>query len=690
MFKLPVQNVEYKADTGYKTIGNDDTAMDILSEALQLGFGRDMTWMDNIELKSVDSYERFNKMVDALNIFQRDTAEVIAYSKSLKNRENLFDTPFEFYSQTYIQSTSGNLVATMSHLLPLVKDSVPEEEYNSFQESLARIMWLRANITRTRSFPSNYKPEELEELQKVVEKFGDLVQGLDSRSPSGVFEGVSVEKKKIPFKFTALIAITQYSMMLGRAFEVSAKVLGNSVARVMDACNGMGDWGDFKTNPIGTLVGVMNSLGQMYIEGGQFYASIIDLGNTGVQALGKNNGKSSLKSLKAMSPKDLTFKALSRVIGMISKLSSGIFSFTTAIISSAFGMFTTILSSSIKIIKSIAETSPVVKAISEYLGLFLSMLFLPFFTAFGDPLLEAMMTTLTAISELGVQFINWLQNADESVKKDLDDILSTLILDIEDILTKFIQDVIANFNELVPPMLDFILLFTQTIIENSELILDLLRAGINAMNDMVEGNILNTVLNMSKSVFDFIYANKGFVKKCVNIMLACIAGGLNVVSTVLSHLKIATVAFCLAVGAVCGASGGFQLGLILAPFTFGTSLLITTTAGAIIGTGAGAVAAYEIIKNWIDPAEKVVNELKYSEVPAFGSGGKIYGRRGGHIGLLGESGQGEYAIPQSKMNLFRGNNNIILRFKKGVYDQKEIESVLRELKTEVQFDYLFE
>ena len=58
--------------------------------------------------------------------------------------------------------------------------------------------------------------------------------------------------------------------------------------------------------------------------------------------------------------------------------------------------------------------------------------------------------------------------------------------------------------------------------------------------------------------------------------------------------------------------------------------------------------------------------------------------------MLGESGQGEYAIPQSKMDLFRGNNNIVLRFKKGVYNQKEIESVLKELKTEVQFDYIFE
>ena len=85
----------------------------------------------------------------------------------------------------------------------------------------------------------------------------------------------------------------------------------------------------------------------------------------------------------------------------------------------------------------------------------------------------------------------------------------------------------------------------------------------------------------------------------------------------------------------------------------------------------------------------MIVESLLSDVPKYGSGGKIYGRRGGHIGLLGEVGQGEYAIPESKVDLFRGNNNIVVKFKKGVYNQRAVDDVMSELRQELVFDNLF-
>lgn len=688
MFRIPQQNIERRPDSGYRLIANDDSAMDVLTEALQMGFGNDMTWMKNIKFDTYDSYEKYNSMVDALNRFQVDTKDVIAYSQMLK-QEPLFAPHAEFERLTYIQSTSGELVSYMSHLLPTVKDMVPAEEYDRYQESLARLIWLRANITTTKTFPSRYSVDEWTELQKVISKFVDLTNDMVNRTPDGQYKGVNVEKKKVPIILTGLIRINQIAIGMGQVFETTVKAISVSVGNMMNACSGLMQWGDFKTNPIGTLVGVMNSLGSMYIAGGKFNVTLMELAEKGIQALGKTDGKKSLKNLKTMSTKDLAISAMGKVAGMITKMASGFFTMTTTIFSSAFSMFTTTLTSVSKILKSIAETSPVVEAISNYIGLFLSMLFLPFFTAFGEPLLNAMMTAITVLAELGAEFIGWLQQADETTLKDLNEVLANLVLDIEYIFDNFMNELVTNFDKLVPPMLDFIMQFTTTIINNSELILDLLETGIDAMNDMIEGNILATVMGMSTLVFDFIYDNIGFTKKCVNIMLDIIYKGLDFVSWCLSNLELATIAFCLATGTVCGAIGGSQVGMILAPFTLGASVLIGTIAGGLIGGGAGAVAAWAIINKWIKPAKDTVDGL-LRDVPAYGSGGKIYGRRGGHVGLLGESGQGEYAIPQSKMDLFRGNNNIVLRFKKGVYNQKEIESVLKELKTEVQFDYIFE
>ena len=163
---------------------------------------------------------------------------------------------------------------------------------------------------------------------------------------------------------------------------------------------------------------------------------------------------------------------------------------------------------------------------------------------------------------------------------------------------------------------------------------------------------------------------------------------LGFVRWVLNNIEIATVAILTAVGTACGAIGGLQAGLAAAWFTFGLSVPMATAVGAALGASAGLASALYILNKWITPAKNEVSEL-LDGVPRYGNGGKIYGRRGGHIGLLGEVGEGEFAIPQSKVDLFRGNNNVVIKFRKGVYNQRAVDDVMGELKQELSLNDIF-
>ena len=679
---------------------NPDTSygwadMDVAEQIAVIASANGMSAIAKLNFDTISKIETYNKIVTNFANLTSDMSNLKSFSQTLADSVDSFtpiDTTAPF--QTFVKESSSNLIIDMVHLLPEAKSTLSEDDYEHLESSIAMLMWVNANVSQGRRFPGRYSVEELQLLEGVMTEFSSILQHFENGDTliGADYARTQNEKllklKEIPKVALTLGNVIKYSPMFSEFISKACQSLNSCISYLGDATAGMMKWGDFKTNPIGTIVNVVNGMVGVITSGGVITASVLNTSSEAIGIISKNADSKTQKNIKNMSPMKLIGTAIGSIAKTITSALSGITSLIANIFQATFTAFTSTLTSVLTLLKSIAETSPIIKTISEYISLALSMFFLPFFTSFGEPILNVVMNVLTTAMEMGAVFQNWLQDADESVKDDIDNILSEIVTNIKDLGDDF-ESFVSEFAPLVPALLTFTLNFTQTIIDHSDDILNLLTTGIATMKVLVANNVIGTMLDIGTIVFDFISENRGLVSNVVDYLIKVIGLSLGFASWALNNMETVVIALFTSVGEACGAIGGAQVGTLAAVVSFGLSIPASAAAGAVLGGSAGVTAAWLVINKWIKPATDYLDSIK-SSVSHYASGGKIYGRRGGHIGLLGEAGEGEFAIPESKLDLFRGNNNIILRFNKGIYNQKELEPILSELQSEMSFTYIFE
>lgn len=697
-----MKTLYYMDDPQFKT--NPDKSygwaeMDVAESVATLATLNGLTALSKVKLDTIGKIESYNKVVDNFSNLASDMTLLSRFSGQLAQQveaNGLDDIPIDTVApfQTYVKQTSASLISDITHFLPEAKAQLSDEDYAKVESSLSMLIWINANVTQGRKYPGRYSVEELVLLGNVFKKLSYFIGGIErGYKPDASDEArdkakVLLKKKDIPIVARVLGGIISYGPMIGDLVKKSCDLLGEGVKNLGDAVGASMQWGNFKTNPIGAIVNVMNGLVGVVLAGGAFTAQAFSMSSETIGNIKKNTDEKARKRLKSMSPLKMVGVAIGSIAKTLTSAMSGITNLVANVFQATFTAFTSTLTSVMNLLKSIAETSPVLKSILGYVSLAMSMFFLSFFTAFGDSIMDAVMNTISVLMEMGMVFVGWLQSADNSVREDIDRVLSSLVTQIKDLEPQIIE-MIKEFAPLVPALLRFILLFAQTIISHTEDIMNLLRVGIASMNVLVANNIIGLMINIGTEVFKFMTNNQGLMIKITDFIIDIIKKSLNFAGWALNNMKLTAVAILTSVGAACGAIGGAQVGTAGAIVSLGLSIPAAIAAGAALGGSAGAGAATYVIMKWIDPATDYLASIK-NDVSEFASGGKIYGRRGGHIGLLGEAGQGEFAIPESKLDLFRGNNNIILRFNKGVHNQKEVESVLKELQSERSFTYVFE
>lgn len=669
--------------------------MDFAEQVAVVASANGLTGISKLNFDTISKIETYNRIVTNFANLSSDVSKLKDFSQTLATSVDSFtpiDTTAPF--QTFVKETSSNLITDIAHLLPEAKAQLSEGDYRKVEYSTALLMWTNANVSQGRAFPGRYSVEELQLLEGVMKEFRTFLTHVENGDE---FDGVDKARKQnrkllklrdIPKVALVLGNVIKYSPIFSEFISKACQSLNNCVSHLGDATSGMMDWGDFKTNPIGVMVNVVNGMVGVITSGGFITASAMNLASETISIISKNTDKKTQKRIKEMSPMRLIGTAIGSIAKTITSALSGVTSLIANVFQATFTAFTSTLTSVLTLLKSIAETSPIIKTISEYLSLALSMFFLPFFTEFGEPILNVVMNVLTTAMEMGAVFQNWLQEADGSVKEDIDNVLSEVVTNIKDLGDDF-ESFVTEFAPLVPKLLDFTLKFAQVIIDHSDDIMNLLKTGIETMKVLVENNVIGTMLDIGKIVFEFISDNRGLVSNVVDYLITVIKLSLGFASWALNNMENVVIALFTSVGTVCGAIGGAQVGTLAAVVSFGLSIPASAAAGAVLGGSAGVAAAWLVINKWIKPATDYLDSIK-SSVSHYASGGKIYGRRGGHIGLLGEAGEGEFAIPESKLDLFRGNNNIVLRFNKGIYNQKELEPILSDLQSEMDFTYIFE
>lgn len=701
MFYIPTEEADrtYRRDEEYTV--RDSTLTNLI---LEQSISHSIDTLSKVKFDKISDFDKYNRFINVLPELYTD---VSAYVEQVKRIE--LANPFEgivtgMEVPTYIKEETKIVLSNVSDLIPVAKSQLDASTYDDFKDSIAGIIWLSANIVNMKEYPKKYSQEVLTEIEDILGKVEDLnltyekfVKGEISLAdiPDFTKEIATLKynsenyMKSIPLPLIFFANFLTYYPKIDKFLQSVNKGLVQAGNMFNSVASQLGDWGDFLKNPISAMINVANGMVGISLAGLNLVSNVYSSVSESIIPAEKSLSKNPYKENKDKPLHMMVFESIFMALKSVMSLMKGIMNVFFNTIKMSFQMFFNVFSSLVKTLKSIAETSPVFQTIMEYMYLAMNMLFLPFFTSFAEPLIGYVTEFVTFTMILGARLNNYFQDTDTMLNEHLTDALDKILKSAEKIIKKVQEEMLEKgFDKLKKPLLDFIESFMNVIIENSSKIGDFLDKGLDVLDELLESGMLKTLLKIGKDVFQWIIDNKEFFEGLFDFVDSFINISLKFVRWVLNNIELATIAILTAVGTACGAIGGLQAGLATAWFTFGLSVPAATAIGASLGASAGLASALYILYEWITPAKQEVESL-LSDVPKYGSGGKIYGRRGGHIGLLGEVGQGEYAIPESKVDLFRGNNNIIVKFKKGVYNQRAVDDVMSELRQELVFDNLF-
>lgn len=678
-----------------------------------------------LKLNTFNSVAEYNKVVDAFTDLTTDIQFVNRMHNELLPRDELSDTDRELVAPlpTSIVGESAYLMAHMTHYLPTAKQNMSEEDYSNYEYALAGVLWLYTQVSGRYKSPFKFKSEEevqlfegvKDKLEKIIESTeeGGFIPDQDTRdriTQLAVHADVPA-LLKFYMRFEDVIKNTKKIVDVIRSssveFSQAIKSMGKATAKLME-------WGDIKNNPLGTLLNLINGVSEVLTADLGLCNAIVNSSNRGVSLLLKifdddEDDEKKEKKAGALTPVKALTNIFLSISSVITSVTSGLFAMIASAIQASFTIFTSILKSILTLVKSIAETSEVFKTILSYIDLAFTMFFLPFWTAFAEPLLDVVMSAYSSIIDWGVRFITYFQNADNILVKHIQTTISSLMTLVKEVLIDSMDMVMALAETILPSILGIATELIDWVTRHKKDIISFVTKGLKAATALVKAGI-GSFLSSGSQWMAFVIVNAGKITSLFNTIKDVVNACLDVAAWGMKHAKAVTYALLTTAGTIVGAVTGHKIGVLLAPFTLGISLVATTAGGALVGGAIGLGASAYVYRDYLEPGLKLAEAFQAVEstnltidqdkidamniteqdLPEFAKGGKIYGIRGGHLGLLGEAGQGEFAIPQSKMKLFRGNNNIILRFNKGIYNQKEIEPILKELQSETDFDYVFE
>ena len=366
-------------------------------------------------------------------------------------------------------------------------------------------------------------------------------------------------------------------------------------------------------------------------------------------------------------------KTLLNIIGMVFKAFAIGFTVISAVIKIGFTMFTDILSTLLKMFKEIAKTSDIMKAVSNVLNLALTMFFLPFFNSFANKLLDTVFSIVLFAKDSGLNFADNYGDFFSEMADKLDDFLSDHKEELETIGEKLIDSVFALLKEFTPDLLKFITYFTDTFLNNSETMFDMLEKGTKVAKIFIQKNLLTMLLNYGKRFMDFINTHALWLMDVFKTMNAIINTCLGAFSVIMEHMLL----FCIALGGALGslfAMAGFMA-------------LSTKAVEKMVSFGLSHIAGKLLRKGLMKYALEggvigtILGYIMYDLFFKFAEGGYIPATNGGLLAIVAEK-ETEYIIPESKVHMIRGHNNLLLNFNDDVFLLEDADAEIKSIVSE--------
>lgn len=378
---------------------------------------------------------------------------------------------------------------------------------------------------------------------------------------------------------------------------------------------------------------------------------------------------------------------LSILESLLRILQSGI-QLIQSVILNGLSQFISVFSQTMNFLRKILFTSKTIEQIQKILNLAMSIFFLPVNLVFGNYMFKQVSKIITWLNQDdGGQALFQTASQFADLQKPLLDIIDNEIVNV---LPGLIQNICKNYPEFISLFINDIMPFVKYFClflggENGEetgvtpqALSDFFKAGIEQADELVKNNIIGVFISVGKQCMGFIIANKKQIYKCLEMQFFYLDKQMDAVEFCVQNMEALCIAFGTAIGAFVGfinnlsfsigKIGGIKMALAWVQL-FGKK----TALKLALNTALSKAGLQRIIIG--GALGQDIGHQLYTEYFSFQHGGYIPPVAGGHLIRVAEK-ETEYIIPESKMHLIRGHNNILIEINGDVYGLDSMNEVV--------------
>lgn len=445
----------------------------------------------------------------------------------------------------------------------------------------------------------------------------------------------------------SLGAIASEASKAGDALAAMHSILGNPFEE--STLEGISQWGatfggmsgSFVSNVGGMLGSVGEGFGRMANNAAMGDKADDTTAGTKPSGAGKGLGKGAA--------------VVSAVTGIVGAYLSGV----GQSISAGWGIATKLLSSINKATLKIMSTTPLFKTIKDILNLSFTMAFLPAMTLLQGKMLPIFVDLLNKAvvfgQEFAQEFLPYVPDLVESFQGVVKHVVDFFANNKE-----ALAQMVAGMVALLPDMMELQLGLIKLFVDNRQKILDVADRTIEALQAFTDQGLLDAVLELAGLTVEFIKTwGVPLAKAAIAIakfFIGSFEGILEPIADALDHNNKA--ADAIQKGDYLSAT--VHSGMAINKMT-PTNMIGSVATGFVKGI-AGAFGIH------------------------FASGGYVPATPGGVPAIIGEGGEGEYVIPESKLNSIGGLTIVFSGNVYGMNDFKQqVRSIMNEYTTKANF-----
>lgn len=363
------------------------------------------------------------------------------------------------------------------------------------------------------------------------------------------------------------------------------------------------------------------------------------------------------------------------IISQILKVFAQGIQLVQGVVSMGIQFFITMFSAILKILKKILSTSKTIDQIQNILNLALSVFLLPAILVFGDGIFKQVL-----------KFISWLNAEDggqalfqtASSFAELQEPINALFEQIKNLtpsFTEVIYDVLKQlgtiFQETIQPVIKAFQLFLSSDKGEASELISLCEYGIKVAQKLLDAGIMDLFLRAGIQGLQFIYDNKEELFRALDVSWDWLSMQLDFMVFCSDHM----VELCMTVGGAIGALVGFIGNLLFTVGGISGLAQLIRLFGPRIAQVQGmetALTKSGLLSIVLGGASgSAIGLFIATEYFSFQEGGYIPPTPGGRLIRVAEK-ETEYIIPESKIHLIRGHNNLVIEINGDVYgiDQK--------------------